>query len=99
MFIYTVKLKIKYALKEEFAQYLYKEHLPEVVATGCFISSSLEIDTTNNGEMIARYACNSQEIFDEYIEKHANLMRKKVIEKYPDAILNAERNFSKIIQE
>ena len=97
MFIYMVKLKIKDNLKDEFAQYLHKEHLPEVVATGCFETFSLEVDTANNGEMMARYICRSQEIFDEYIEKHANLMRAKVIEKYPDAILHAERNFCRVI--
>lgn len=97
MFIYTVKLKIKDNLKDEFAKYLHKEHIPEVVATGCFTSSSLEIDTANNAEMIARYKCNSQEIFDGYIKNYANLMREKVIEKYPDAIIHAERNFCKVI--
>lgn len=97
MFIYTVKLKIKDTLKDEFAQYLHQEHLPEVVATGCFTSSSLEIDTAHNGEIMARYTCNSQEIFDKYIEKHADIMRAKVSEKYPDAILHATRNFCKVI--
>ena len=97
MFVYTVKLKIKEDLKNVFMQYLHKEHIPDVVSTGCFMSSSLEVDTINSNEMIARYTCNSQHIFDEYMEKYANIMRAKVMEKYPDAILSAERNFCKIV--
>ena len=95
MFIYTVKLKIKEELKEEFAKYLYEEHLPEVVATGCFLNSSLEVDTSNSDEMMARYNCESQAIFDDYIKNHADTMRSRVIERYPDAIIKVERNFCK----
>lgn len=97
MFVYTVKLKIKEDLKNEFMQYLHKEHMPDLVGTGCFINSSLEVDTTNSHEIIARYTCSSQKAFDEYMEKYADIMRAKVMEKYPDAIMSAERNFCTVI--
>ena len=97
MFVYTVKLKIRNSLENEFAEYLLNEHIPDVVSTGCFTDSSLEVDTTNSNEMIARYVCETETEFSEYVSKYANIMRAKVLQKYPDAIVNAERNFCRII--
>ncbi len=96
MFVYTVKLIIDKNSKDNFISYLYKEHLPDVVNTGCFIDYSLEEDIEKD-ELIARYDCISQELFNKYLDEYAERLRNDVIQKFPASILKAERNFCKII--
>ena len=96
MFVYTVKLTIEQNSKMDFISYLYEQHLPDVVNTGCFLNSSLELDTTTD-ELIARYQCATQELFDQYLIKYADIMRNDVLQKFPTSIIKAERNFCKII--
>ena len=96
MFIYTVKLTIEQNSKMDFINYLYDQHLPDVVKTGCFLSSSLELDTTKD-ELIARYHCENQELFDHYLSTYAEIMRNDVLQKFPTSIIKAERNFCQLI--
>ena len=98
MFIYTVKLTIEQNSKNEFINYLYKQHLPDVVNTGCFLNSSLELDTTKD-ELIARYQCENQELFDRYLTTYADIMRNDVLQKFPSSIIKAERNFCQTITQ
>ncbi len=97
MYIYTVRLVIDHETKDKFIDYLYHEHLPYVVNTGCFLDSSLEIDTTKD-EVIARYNCKNKELFDKYLMEYAEEMRNDVLQKFPRSILKAERNFCKIVK-
>ena len=96
MFMYTVKLLVNEHSKELFIKYLYEEHLPDVVNTGCFLDCSLESDIVKN-EIIARYKCINQQIFDKYLLEFADTMRNEVVKKFPDIIIKAERNFCKIV--
>ncbi len=96
MFIYTVKLLVNEHSKELFIKYLHEEHLPDVVNTGCFLNYSLESDIEKN-EIIARYKCADQQIFDKYLLEFADTMRNEVLKKFPGMIIKAERNFCKIV--
>ena len=96
MFIYTVKLTITQNSKIEFINYLYLQHLPDVVNTGFFLNSSLELDTSKD-ELIARYQCESQELFNKYLTTYADIMRNDVLQKFPTSIIKAERNFCQIV--
>lgn len=96
MFVYTVKLFINKEQKSDFINYLHLKHLPDVVNTGCFLDYSLEVDVEKN-ELLARYKCQSQEIFDRYTKEFADEMRNDVIVKFPNAIIKGERNFCKIL--
>ncbi len=97
MYTYTVKLELKPSLQQEMVEYLYNKHQPDLVKTGCFLDYTLEVDTTT-GEVIARYKCESQEMFEQYIEKHADNLRNEVMQLFPDGIISANRNFCKMIK-
>ena len=98
MYVYTVKLQIEDNLKSNFINYLNDTHLDDVVATGCFTGSTLEADTTNN-EIIVRYFCESQPLFDNYIQQFSEAMRNDTLIKFPHGIIKIERNFCKLIKE
>ncbi|MBP9743519.1 MAG: DUF4286 family protein [Burkholderiales bacterium] len=98
MYVYTVKLILNPLAHEDMVKYLYNIHLPDVVNTGCFLSFTLEVDTTNN-EVIARYQCVSTEQFQNYLNKFANNLRQEVIDKFPNGIVSATRNFCKVISQ
>ena len=50
MIIYNVTIKVQESIKAEWLTWLKAEHIPEVIATGCFthavILQLLEVDTS-----------------------------------------------------
>lgn len=95
MYIYTVKLNVAESIKNEFISYLDNEHIKDVVNTGCFTGYTLEVDTTLN-DIIVRYFCESQALFDDYISHHASTMRSGTLDKFSSGIIKIDRNFSKL---
>ena len=96
MFIYTIKLIVSGKNKEQFVEYLYQKYLPKVMNTGCFSAYNVKTNIESD-EIIAKYKCKCQEDFDNYMKNHSEVFYKDINEKFPDSILNIERDFVKII--
>ena len=98
MYVYTVKVKIEPTIKNNILKFYTQKHLPDVIATGCFSTYTIEYDHTQN-EVIVRYPCDNQTIFDNYIANHAERLRKDTYKNFPTGILKVERNFCEIINK
>ncbi|ULQ51349.1 DUF4286 family protein [Flavihumibacter fluvii] len=91
MVIYNVTIKIEWAIHEAWRNWMLEEHMPEVVATGCFVKCQLlrllEIDETDGPTFAAQYMAVSLEDYSTYIREHAAGMRKKVTEKWGNQVV------------
>ena len=91
MFIYNVTIKVHDSIKEEWLSWLQKEHIPEVIQTGCFTEALvlrlLETDNTEGPTYAVQYKADSKALYNRYIEKYAGVMRQKSFEKWGDQFI------------
>lgn len=91
MFIYNVTIKVRNDIHEAWLQWLQKEHIPDVLSTGCFTESAvyrlLEIDDSEGPTYAVQYRAESKAQYNQYIELFANDMRQRSFEKWGDAFI------------
>jgi hypothetical protein len=86
MIIYNVTIKTEHSIANIWLQWLKNEHIPEIIATGCFTKGTilriLETDDTDGVTYAVQYHSESIELYNRYIEQFADEMRKKGIDKW-----------------
>ena len=86
MFIYNVTIKVEKAIAADWLQWLKDEHIPDLIATGCFSQATilrlLEIDDAEGPTYAVQYQAASRELYDRYIERYASIMRQKAFDKW-----------------
>ncbi len=101
MIIYNVTLKVHHSIKDAWIDWLKNEHVPEVVATGCFthavIVQLLEVDDSDGPTYAVQYHAESKSLYNQYIEKFAPAMRQKSFEKWGDKFI-AFRSVMQVVQ-
>jgi len=100
MFVYNVTIKVKTEIYYDWMHWLKNEHIPEILATGCFqeakILHLLEIDESEGPTFAVQYFAESKAAYNQYIEKHAPLLRQKSFDKWGDQFI-AFRSFMQIV--
>jgi hypothetical protein len=91
MFIYNVTIKVLHEISSEWLIWLKEEHLPEVLATGCFTSATihrlLEVDDSEGPTYTVQYKAESKAAYNLYIDKHAGVLREKSYKKWGDKFI------------
>jgi hypothetical protein len=91
MFIYNITIKVDWSIHEAWLAWLKEEHMAEVVATGCFEGGNLlrlkEIDDTEGPTYAVQFIAATREAYEQYIERHADLLRKKSFDKWGDRFI------------
>ena len=91
MFIYNVTIKAHSSIQDEWLKWLKEEHIPEVLATGCFTNATilrlLEIDDSEGATHAIQYHAESKGQYNLYIEKFAGDMRQKSFDKWGDKFI------------
>ena len=86
MIIYNVTIKVNTSIAKGWLSWLKEEHIPEVIATGCFTNANimrlLEIDETEGPTFAIQYFAEKRSNYDLYIEKFAGMMRQKSFDKW-----------------
>ena len=86
MILYNVTIKVDNIIADEWLNWLLSEHIPEVVATGCFTGHTLcrllETDEADGPTFSVQYKANTRSDYNRYIEKFADSMRKKSFDKW-----------------
>jgi hypothetical protein len=73
MVIYEVTTDVSPGGVAGYETYMRETHIPAVLATGCFLSAS--IDRSMPGRYRVRYAARSMDILDRYLAMHATQFR------------------------
>lgn len=86
MIIYNVTINIDKDIHEEWLAWMKTVHIPDVMATGCFIESKIckIIGDEETGINYAiQYTAQNIEIYETYKMQHAPALQKEVTDKYP----------------
>ncbi|HRE62565.1 MAG TPA: DUF4286 family protein [Ferruginibacter sp.] len=101
MIIYNVTIKIAAPIHEDWLHWLQQEHVPEVLATGCFekatVTRLLEIDDSEGPTYAVQYLAASKAMYNKYIEKFSEGLRKKSFNKWGNQFI-AFRSLMQIVQ-
>ncbi len=88
MILYNVTVNIDYAVHEEWLEWMKREHIPEVMATGLFTEPRmlrLMGDTEPGGITYSiQYLCKSMEDLQRYQSEHAPGLQAKHTQRYKD---------------
>ena len=91
MLLYNVTLIIEEASAPAWLQWMQEEHIPEVMATGLFVSNRLlkVIDSPNEGvTYCAQYVVQSIEDYDAYQLTHANALAAELNSRFKDKFVS-----------
>lgn len=101
MIIYNVTSNIDNAIHEKWLVWI-KEHIPQVLATGCFTEAKLTkvlVEEELGGVTYSvQYRAKSREALDNYYKNHADVLRQDALKQFADKVL-AFRTELEIIDE
>jgi hypothetical protein len=82
MLRYVVRVWVRPERAQEWAEWMEREHIPEVLASGCFRAASLWEASSEEGEFWVEYDCPSVEQFAHYERQWAPALRQKHQERF-----------------
>ncbi len=86
MIVYNVTSKVTWEIHDAWVKWMLEEHIPEVVATGCFTSGQLlkllEIEEEDGPTYAAQYFAETKQLQEEYVQQYAPSLRQKVFDKW-----------------
>ncbi len=86
MFIYNVTIKVEHSIAKEWLSWLKEEHIPDLIKTGCFTRATIlhlvDADDEEGITYAVQYHAESKAHYNRYIEKFADGMRKKGLDKW-----------------
>ncbi len=84
MIVYNVTTKVEASIATAWLQWMQQEHIPEVLATGCFTEANihrlLEIDDSEGPTYSVQYKAESKALYNQYINQFAVAMRQKTFD-------------------
>lgn len=90
--IYNVTTQVSGAVAADWLRWMREEHIPDLVATGCFVSATIlrlvEVDETDGPTYAVQYRALSKSLYNRYIEKFSVEMRNKAFEKWGDRFIS-----------
>lgn len=91
MLIYNVTIKVDRSIAGAWLQWMFDEHLPDVMRTGCFsnyrLVRLLEIDDSEGPTYAAQYHAESKADYNRYTELYAPELRRRSIDKWGDRFI------------
>ncbi|MGH2552758.1 MAG: DUF4286 family protein [Chitinophagaceae bacterium] len=88
MIIYNVTIKVEHPIAENWLAWLKSEHIPDMINTGCFTHATvlrlIDVDDSEGPTYAVQYHAASDSLYKQYIEKFAEGMRKRGIDKWGD---------------
>lgn len=86
MIVYNVTIKVDPSIADEWLEWLKREHIPDVINTGCFTHATtlhlMEVDEADGITYAVQYHAKNEEDYKLYIEKHSDEMRQKGADKW-----------------
>ncbi|HUR66333.1 MAG TPA: DUF4286 family protein [Chitinophagaceae bacterium] len=86
MIVYNVTIKVDHSIADAWFSWLRDEHIPDIIATGCFtkaiILQLLETDESDGITYAVQYYADSKALYNRYIRENAEEMRKRATEKW-----------------
>ena len=91
MILYNVTVKVHSSIADTWLQWLKEEHVQDILKTECFthykILQILEIDNSEGPTYAVQYFAESKALYNRYIEKYSEDMKKKSYTKWGDKFI------------
>lgn len=87
MIVYNVTVNIDSSVHDEWLQWMKEQHIPDVVATGCFTHGKIFrilVDEQAGVSYSVQYSANGMSEINRYMQEFAPKLRKEHTEKYGD---------------
>ncbi|MFM8806808.1 MAG: DUF4286 family protein [Sphingomonadales bacterium] len=86
MYVYNVTIKVAHTIAADWLRWLREEHIPEMIATGCFDKATILQLLENTDEEGATYAVQYRALhhadYERYLAEFAPGMRQKGLDKW-----------------
>ncbi len=91
MFVYNITIKVDPEIEAEWFAWQKLEHIPDVMASGCFTNYNfyklLEHDDDEGVTYIVQYFANTLDDYQRYIHDTAPQLRKKAFDKWDNRFI------------
>jgi len=92
MFIYNVTTQLSWSIHPQWLKWMKEDHIPAVVATGCFTHHRmvrvLEVDETEGPTYAVQYFTDSLETYRKYITQFAPGLRQQTLKMWGEACIS-----------
>jgi hypothetical protein len=85
MIVYEVTAIVDARLAETYERYMRQQHIPDVMASGCFQSADLASATP--GRYRIRYEATTNEDLERYLAIHAARLREDFASHFPEGVV------------
>lgn len=85
MIIYEVTATVEASLAQAYERYMRQEHIPDVLASGCF--QGAEFASATPGRYRMRYEASTDEDLERYLATHAALLREDAASRFPEGVV------------
>jgi hypothetical protein len=86
MILYNVTIKIEWEIHADWIQWMKEEHMPGMLATGCFTHYQLlriiDTDDSDGPTYACQYFADSKALYNKYIEEFSTVQRKRGTDKW-----------------
>lgn len=96
MIFYEVSVEVRADLCAAFAAYMRDKHLPEILATRCFVS--IRFDQATETLYRTCYQAETEEDYERYLSEHASAMRADFMQHFPDGCVPSRQVFRELFQ-
>jgi hypothetical protein len=87
--IYEVTAVVEQGRHSEFERYMSDEHVPDVLATGCFAAAFFA--QADDNKYVFAYHVNTPDDMQRYLDNHAAKLRDDVIRRFGDNVSTSRR--------
>jgi hypothetical protein len=91
MIIYNVTIKVDPSIAEQWLDWMRSEHIPAMMATGCFeravVLKLLELDESEGPTYAFQYTAKDKEVYDHYLDTYSVRMRNESFARWGDKFI------------
>ena len=84
MITYEITAEVQPTLADAYERYMRETHIPDLLATGCFVAASLARSAP--GRFRIRYEARSRADLDRYLSTHAAALRADFTAHFPEGV-------------
>lgn len=94
MLRYEVTVLVRDDLRDAFERYFVTKHIPEILATGCFVD--IRFDRADSGAFRTVYHAATRVDLDRYLSAHAAHFRKDFTDHFPEGVTPSRENWTEL---
>src|SRR5262245_24498185 len=94
MIRYEVTVAVREELRAQFEQYFVTKHIPEILATGCFVD--IRFDRGDGGGFRTVYHAATRADLDRYLREHTARFRADFSAHFPEGVSASRENWTEI---